>query len=133
MATRIMHATKGATMNASTGPVPAVLLGVGGRRAKPARQLPPPQAHKTEVGLGAGLATGVPRHDDRLGPGACRRLLHLVPVVVGGRQPPLNPLLLHLLDALLHVARGGWDAGLGLDVVHARHVEFAREVVPLLV
>src|SRR5690349_3460877 len=132
MATRIMHATKGATMNASTGS-PRLATGGGRCGAKPLRQRLHPDVHEADVRLGAGLAAGVPRHDHRLRTRARRHFADLVTVVVAGGQEHLNLLLLHLFDHLLDMARRGRDPRLRLDVVHARHTELAGEVVPFLV
>src|SRR3989449_9974292 len=52
--------------------------------------------------------------------------------VIGGQQH-LDLALPHRVDDLEHVARGGRDPGLRLDVVETGEPELLREVVPFLV
>src|SRR5438132_13732724 len=131
--TSTMQATNGASMNVSMLGLLGLLLSRSAGRAERPRQLRDPEVDEVEVRIDPRGTADVHRDDHGLGPGPRGDLFDLVPVVVVRREQHLNLPLLHLRDDLLHVTRRGRDARLGLDVIHARDLELAGEVVPLLV
>src|SRR6266571_2197661 len=78
-------------------------------------------------------ASAQSRSRNLLRAGTLRHVHHLIAVIVVGRQEHLDVLVPHGGDDFLHMARRGRNAGLRLDVIEARDLELAREVVPLLV
>src|SRR6267142_4925276 len=96
-------------------------------------ELSHPEIYKIEIGGDAGLASGVGRHDNCLRVGALRDVHDLAAIVVVGREQHLNVLIAHCRDDFLNMARRGGNTRFRLDVIEARHLEFARKIVPLFV
>src|SRR3989454_6906961 len=133
MATSTRQATNGGIISWIPLITPPASLGRGARGAEGARQLRDPEVHEVEVRVHARRAARVGRDDHGLGAGALGDLEDLVAVVVVRREQHLDVLLTHRIHHFEHVTGRRRNAGLGLDVVDARHSELAREVVPFLV
>src|SRR3989454_10898701 len=133
MATSTMQATNGGIISWRPLTVSSRSLGRGAGPAEGASQLRDPQGDEVDIRADAWCSARVGRHDHGLGAGALSDLLHLVAVVVIGGQQHLDLALPHRVDDLEHVARGGRDPGLRLDVVETGEPELLREVVPFLV
>src|SRR5207244_10807245 len=98
MATSTMQATNGGIINWRPLISPFPLVGSGAGCAERPVELRNPEVHEIKVGVDAGCAARVRRHDHGLRSGCLRDLEDLIVVVVVRRQQHMNVLFAPFVD-----------------------------------